>query len=191
MPSKLNIKIYQGSTFNQVLRWESSTKIYVPITGITNSAPMVVTAPAHGLVVGWRTKITNVQGMKEANADYNTVTQITANTVTFNNINSLAYAAYTSGGVLQYNQPIDLTGITARMQIREKTQSEEFLLELTTENGLIQLNNQIKTITFSIPASVTEDLNFTQAVYSLELVNGNIVTPFVYGNVSLVTEVTR
>lgn len=191
MPSKLNIKIYQGSTFNQVLRWESSTKIYVPITGITNSAPMVVTAPAHGLVAGWRTKITNVQGMKEANADYNTVTQITANTVTFNNINSLAYAAYTSGGVLQYNQPIDLTGITARMQIREKTQSEEFLLELTTENGLIQLNNQIKTITFSIPASVTEDLNFTQAVYSLELVNGNIVTPFVYGNVSLVTEVTR
>lgn len=191
MPSKLNIKIYQGSTFNQVLRWESSTKIYVPITGITNSAPMVVNAPAHGLVVGWRTKITNVQGMKEANADYNTVTQTTANTVTFNNINSLAYAAYTSGGVLQYNQPIDLTGITARMQIREKTQSEEFLLELTTENGLIQLNNQIKTITFSIPASVTEDLNFTQAVYSLELVNGNIVTPFVYGNVSLVTEVTR
>lgn len=191
MPSKLNIKIYQGSTFNQVLRWESSTKIYVPITGITNSAPMVVTAPAHGLVAGWRTKITNVQGMKEANADYNTVTQITANTVTFNNINSLAYAAYTSGGVLQYNQPIDLTGIAARMQIREKTQSEEFLLELTTENGLIQLNNQIKTITFSIPASVTEDLNFTQAVYSLELVNGNIVTPFVYGNVSLVTEVTR
>ena len=191
MPSKLNIKIYQGSTFSQVLRWESNTKVYVPITGIVKAAPMVVTAPAHGIPVGWRAKITNVQGMKEANIDYTAVTGTTTDTVTFNSINSLAYSNYTSGGTLEYNKPIDLANITGRMQIREKVTSPTFLLELTTANGLIQVNNTLKTIVFSVPASVSQELKFTQAVYSLELVNGTTVVPFVYGNVSLVTEITR
>jgi len=191
MPSKLNIKIYQGSTFNQVLRWESGTKVYVPVTNITKTAPMVVTANAHGIPTGWRAKITNVQGMKEANADYNVVTDVTVNTVTFNAVNSLAYSNYTGGGILEYNKPIDLSNVTGRMQIREKTTSPSFLLELTSQNGLVQINNTLKTITFSIPATVTEDFEFKQAVYSLELINGTTVVPFVYGNVSLVTEVTR
>jgi hypothetical protein len=191
MPSKLNIKIYQGSTFSQVLRWESNTKVYVPITAITKAAPMVVTAPAHNIPVGWRTKISGVQGMKEANADHSVVTSTTTDTITFNAVNSLAYGNYTSGGILEYNKPIDLTNIIGRMQLREKTNSPNFLLELTSANGLIQVNNMLKTITFSIPATITENLKFTSAVYSLELVNGTTVVPFVYGNVSLVTEVTR
>jgi hypothetical protein len=191
MPSKLNIKIYQGSTFSQVLRWESNTKVYVPITNITKAAPMVVTAPGHNLPVGWRTKITNVGGMKEVNLDYTPVSSVTTDTVTFNKINSLTYSAYTSGGILEYNKPTDLANITGRMQIREKTNSPTFLLELTSANGLIQIDNTLKTITFSIPASVTQNLTFNQAVYSLELVNGTTVVPFVYGNVSLVAEVTR
>jgi hypothetical protein len=152
---------------------------------------MVVTAPAHSIPVGWRAKITNVQGMKEANIDYTAVTGTTTDTVTFNSINSLAYSNYTSGGTLEYNKPIDLANITGRMQIREKVTSPTFLLELTTANGLIQVNNTLKTIVFSVPASVSQELKFTQAVYSLELVNGTTVVPFVYGNVSLVTEITR
>ena len=191
-PIKLNIKVYQGSTFSKVLRWESSTKKYIPITAISKAAPMVVTAPAHGVPVGWRTKLTNISGMKEvANIDYITNTATTLDTLTFNSINSLSYTAYASGGVLEYNQPIDLQGMTARMQIREKLTSPTVLLQLTTENGLIQLDNTLKTIVFSIPAQTTETLTFKQAVYSLELVKGTTVVPFASGTVSLVPEVTR
>jgi hypothetical protein len=86
-PIKLNLKIYQGSTFKQVLRWESSTKVYVPITNISKNAPMVVTAPSHSIPLGWRAKITNAGGMKEANAlDYQIATEITADTITFNQV---------------------------------------------------------------------------------------------------------
>ena len=191
-PIKLNIKVYQGSTFSKVLRWESSTKKYIPITAISKTAPMVVTAPAHGVPVGWRTKLTNIGGMKEiANLDYITNTATTADTLIFNAINSVAYTAYTSGGILEYNQPADLAGITARMQIREKITSPTVLLELTTENGLIQLDNTLKTIVFSIPATVTQTLTFKQAVYSLELVKATTVVPFAGGTISLVPEVTR
>jgi len=192
-PVKLNLKIYQGSTFQQVLRWESSSKVYVPITNITKSAPVVITAAAHGIPVGWRTKVTNVGGMKEINSDevYHTVTQTTTDTVTLNQVNSLGYTAYTSGGVLEYNQPVSLSGYTARMQIRPTVTSTQVLHELTTQNSGIILDNVLRTITLNIPDEVTETLNFVSAVYNLELLISGTVLNFATGTVSLQREVTR
>jgi hypothetical protein len=192
-PAKINYKICQGSTFIQTLRWESSTKVYVPITGISKSAPVVITAPAHNIAVGWRTRITNVGGMREINSDteYYTVTGVDTNTITLNQINSLDYTAYTSGGVLEYNQPVDLGGYSARMQIREKLTSDSTIYELSTQNGGIVLDNTTKTIGLRIPSSVTEGFNFTQAVYGLEIYNANIVICLANGNLTLTREVTR
>lgn len=191
-PTKLNLKVYQGSTFTQVLRWESFTKIYKPITGITQAAPVVITAVAHGLTVGWRAKVTNVIGMKEINSsEYYIVTDTTADTVTLNDVNAVGYSAYTSGGIFEYNEPEDLSGCTARMQLRPKVGSDTILLELTTLNGMININDVNKTITISIPATDTELLTFKTAVYSMEIVKGSVVTPFIYGNITLDTEITR
>lgn len=192
-PTKLNLKIYQGGTFRETLRWESALKVYAPISNISKTAPMVVTAANHGVPVGWRTKISGALGMKEANTgdNYLVASEVAANTATFNSVNALNYTTYTGGGVLEYNQPVDLTGYTARMQIRSKLEDLTVLTELTTENNRILIDNTLKTITLTIPASVTAALNFQSAVYSLELVNGSEVTPFIGGTVSLVKEVTR
>lgn len=192
-PTKVNFKIYQGSTFKEVLRWESSTKAYAPITGITKSAPMVVTSTAHGIPVGWRGKITNVVGMKEVNSTevYHTVTAATTNNFTINAVNSLGYTDYTSGGVFEYNVPTSLAGMTARMQIRTKLEDTAVILELTTENGGILIDNALGTITIVITAVATAALTFTSAVYSLELIDGVEVIPFIYGSITLSKEITR
>lgn len=192
-PIKLNLKVYQGSTFKQVLRWESSSKVYVPITGIAKSAPLVVTAPQHGIPVGWRARVVNAGGMKEINAlDYNIVTETSADTVTFNQVNSLAFTAYTTGGVLEYNQPAPLNGLTARMQIREKLTSESIIHELNTSNGGIVFDNTYKTITLNIPDETTATFAFTSAVYTLEFTTaGGETSTFAKGSVSLEREVTR
>lgn len=192
-PIKLNLKVYQGSTFKQVLRWEASTKVYIPITNITKSAPVVITAPNHGIPLGWRARVTNVSGMKEINStEYNTITYTTLDTVTFNQINSLGYTAYTSGGVLEYNQPIPLNGYSARMQIREKITSDTVIHTLTTSNGGITFDDTVKTITLTIPDSVTAAFNFTSAVYSLEFINySQEVMTFATGSITLQKEVTR
>lgn len=192
-PIKLNLKIYEGSTFTQVLRWESATKVYAPITNITKAAPVVITAASHGLPVGWRTRVTNVGGMKEINNSetYHTVTGTTSDTVTLNQVNSLAYTTYTGGGVLEYNQPVSLAGYTARMQIRAKVTSDTVIHTLTTENGGIVFDNTAKTITLTIPDEVTETFNFVSAVYSLELILAGEVFSFATGSVSLQREVTR
>lgn len=193
MSVKINFKIYQGSTFRETLRWETSTKVYKPISLITSAAPTVITAAGHGIPVGWRFKVTNVLGMADINtteAVY-TASSISTDNVTINALNSIAFKPYVSGGILEYNQPVDLAGLTARMQIRSKLEDSVVIHELTTENGGIIINNTLKTIELSIPASITSTFVFTNAVYSLEIINGIEISTFAGGSLSLVKEVTR
>lgn len=193
-PARINFSIYQGTTFSEELRWESSYKTYIPITDATKSAPLVVTAPAHGVPLLWRVKFTNILGMTELNNndEYHQVSSITTNTVTINEINSLGFKTYTSGGILEYNTPINMTGYTGRMQIRESIDSTEVIQELSTTNNQIVINNTNKTITLSIPAAVTSTFTFTTAVYGLNLTSaGGQVIPFCTGIITLIREAIK
>jgi hypothetical protein len=195
-PAKINYKIYQGSTFQETFRWESETKVYVPISAIAKSAPCVITTTtAHNLPVGWRFRVVGAGGMKEINSvgeEYHLSTLTpTTTTVEINQVNSLNYNAYTSGGVVEFNQPVPFTGYQARMQIRETVDSPTVIHEATTQNNQIVLDNANKTIQITLLANVTQNFNFATAVYSLELYNGNNVIPFINGNLTLVQEVTR
>jgi hypothetical protein len=192
VPQKVNLKIYQGSTFTETFRWESSTKIYTPITAAFKAAPLVITATAHGMLAGWRGKISNIIGMTEANAlDYIIASSVTSNNVTFNSVNAAGFKDYISGGILEYNEPVSLAGATARMQIRSKITDSIFLEELTTENGKLSINDSGKTITLSLSAANTTAYTFKAGVYSLEIIIAGVVTPLVNGSVSVVNEVTR
>ncbi len=192
--------IKQGSSWSRVLRWESPTITYKPITAITKSAPVAITATGHGIPDGWRVNIQSVQGMKQINADnippktkdYHKATVVDANTISLNDVNALEYSTYTSGGVIAFNTPIDLTGYTARMQIKAKLADATNILELTTENGGIAVNNTDKTTTVTLTAAQTTALTFKSAVYSLEMVaSGGQVTEVMSGSVTLDKEVTR
>ena len=198
-PAKLNYKVYQGSTFRETYRWESQTKVYVPISAISKSAPCVITTQAAtDLPVGWRFRVVGAGGMKEINTvsedSYYIATGINlAKTqVTINQVNSSGYTTYTSGGVLEYNDWINLTGYNARMQIRETVDSSTTIYEATSASGQIVLDNTYKTITLTIPATVTQGFGFETAVYSVELftVAGEVI-PFIEGNLVLVREITR
>jgi hypothetical protein len=196
-PAKLSYKIYQGSTFTETLRWESETKSYMAISSITQSAPCVITTIAtHSVPINWRIRVTGVNGMKDINTiaedAYYLVTGKTTNTVTLNQENSAAYAAYTSGGILSWNMPVPLTGYTALMQIRETLESTTVIAELSTSNGRIVIDPINYTISMNLPASLTSAFDFDSAVYSMELTdNQGNVFQFLNGSISLVKEVTR
>lgn len=194
-PAKINYKIYQGSTFQETYRWESETKVYVPIQTIQKSAPcQIATQLPHNLPQGWRFRVVGAGGMKEINNagdSYYVSTSVTANSIEINQVNSLGFTTYTTGGVVEYNQPIDLSGFNARMQIREAVDSTTVIHEATTANGQIVVDNTGKFIQITLLGNITQNFNFTTAVYSLELYNGNNVIPFINGNLTLVQEVTR
>jgi hypothetical protein len=199
---KDNLEICRGATFSKVWRWESDSVVFTPITGITKAAPPVVTAAGHGAPNGWSVAITGAKGMTEINAANNPPKRasqyvkcrvLTANTLELSKVDASDYSAYASGGILRYNQPVDLAGYTARLHFRESVDSDVILLASTTENGGLALDNTLKTITLTISATDTTGLTWGAAVFDgLEMVSpGGVVTRLVKGAVSVSPEGTR
>jgi hypothetical protein len=86
----------------------------------------------------------------------------------------------------------DLTGYTARMQIRGKITDAAPLVELTTENGGITLGDAAGTIDLFISHTDTTGFDWAAGVYDLELITpGGDVIRRIYGAVSVIPEVTR
>lgn len=89
---------------------------------------------------------------------------------------------------------VDLTGYAARMQIREYKDSEDLLLELTTDNNRIAITPTLGLVTLVVPGAVTAALDFGDAFYDLEIVEpepGAEPIRIMEGRVSLSREVTR
>lgn len=192
------LPIRQGSTFSFVFRWEDLPIVYRPITGVLNSAPVRITCPAHGLVDGWRAAVVSVRGMTQLNASvpprvsqYRPVTVIGVDTIEFNDVNAADFSPYESGGYVQYYTPVDLTGYTARMRIRNKVRGAELTAPLTTESGQILLDPAARTITLLLSATTTAAFTFSRGVYDLEMVSPTeVVTSIAEGPVTVHKEIT-
>ena len=87
---------------------------------------------------------------------------------------------------------VNLSGYTARMQIREKHTSTSPLLTLTTENGGIALGGSAGTVSINISASTTTGFSPKEYVYDFELISsGGTVTRLIEGKFIVTPEVTR
>lgn len=86
---------------------------------------------------------------------------------------------------------VNLTGYTARMQIRQTVSNDTVLLSLTTENGRISLGGAAGTITLTLDAATSAGITFSRGVYDLELIHGGVVTRLLEGQVDVSKEVTR
>lgn len=88
--------------------------------------------------------------------------------------------------------PIDLTGCTARMQVREEYASPLPLLELTTENGGITLGGAAGTIDLLSSDEDTATMEWNGGVFDIEIAHPNgDVTRLAQGSISVSPEVTR
>lgn len=203
MADTKDLPLVQGKTFALVLRWETEPCVYRPITAIQQTAPVRLTVTGHGAPDGWRCGVSNVKGMTEINAeanalrekDFNPVTVIDANTLEINSINAAGFKPYVSGGILQYNTPVDLTGYVARMKIKDKvggtvlasTEAGDAPLDILS----IALDTAKSTITLTISATATAALLWSKGVYELEMVSSTgVVTAILTGKVTVAKEVT-
>ena len=187
----------QGSTFSLVLRWEKEPIVYKPITAITQSAPVRITVPAHGLVEGWRAAVVGGKGMDELRAvpneikdrDYHQATVIDADTIEFNDVNASGFKAYGGGAHLQYNTPVELTGYVARLIVKDKVGGVT-LFEMTTENSRIVLDPLSHTITLTVTATDLAAQTWVKGVYELELESpSGVVTKLMGGAATVAKEI--
>lgn len=89
-------------------------------------------------------------------------------------------------------KPINLTGYTAKMQVRSTYGDPQVLFELSTENGGITLGGTTGTVELYVSDETAATFSFDRAVYDLFLYapNGDAL-PLFEGSVRLVLGVTR
>lgn len=192
-----NFTVIQGKTFQRVVRWYAPPFIYKAITAITQDAPVSLTVPSHGCPDGWLAAVVGVQGMTEINAphfppktsEFKKITVVDASTVEFNEVVSSEYSTYTSGGHLMFYTPVDMSGYTARMTIKNRA-GGTVLLALVSPTD-IAVDNTEKTVTVTISAEDTAIFTVGSYVYDLELVSGTgVVTQLLAGKIVVTPEIT-
>lgn len=87
---------------------------------------------------------------------------------------------------------IDMTGCTAKMQVRPSVASPDILIELSTTNGRISIIPLDGRISLYVSDEDTAVLTPAKAVYDLEiyLPNGEVIR-LIEGKVTIKAEVTR
>lgn len=195
-----NMSMIKGDTFTRTFRWEDSAFIHKDITAITQAAPAQITAVGHGVPNGWRVAVTDVPGSSmfqinaennppRSDADFQRATFVDVDNISLNKVSSKLFNLYTSGGVLWYHQPKDLTSYTARLTIWDKRgASQTQLLQLVSPTGIV-INGTDYTITATIDSDVVEAATWKKGVYDLEMVlpgSPDIVDTISYGTVQIV-----
>lgn len=178
MRTRLSIK--RGERFSRSLRIETLPYVYVPITAVTQSAPVRITAPGHGLLDGQRAAIVSVRGMSELNArsmppkieEYRQATVIDADTIEFNTVNTADSPVYKGGGYVQRLSIPPVDGIKARMAVKDKIGGTEHL-RLTTETGGITCDTANRRITFTLTDKQTAAMHAKCRVADLELIGSD------------------
>lgn len=102
-------------------------------------------------------------------------------------------------------EPMNLTGYTARMQVRESWATKAKVFELTTENGRIDLDPSNGCVSLHLSAGDTAAVQINptktawidgkqgqQLVFDLEMIDAaGVVTRLIQGAVLFIPEVTR
>lgn len=83
---------------------------------------------------------------------------------------------------------VDLSGRTAKMQVRKSKSDSSVALELSTENGRITLTT---TINLAVPATVTSTLVPDVYAYDLEIYSQGSTVRLLEGTFTVSGEVTR
>ena len=168
-PARLDLRIIQGATLRKPLLMMQPTYAYRPIGSIQPSAPLRLQVPTHGLPDAWPTWIEGVRGWaalnraKEREA-FRLARVIDADTLEYNDLNGSGQQA--SGGHLVYRLPLDLTGASARLHIRDAAGS--LLLGLSTADGGLLIDGPGRLL-LVLSAAQTAAIRWQSGVYDLEL----------------------
>lgn len=173
------ITIVKGSTYRDVLRWASGDCVFKACT-IQATAPLRLTCTAHGIPDGWYVYVEGSKDIPEA-TQY-PVKVIDADTLEISCLNGTKFK--TGSAVVRFNDPVDLTGYTAAMQIKDKVGGTVLLTPTIT------VDNTTKTITREISATATAAITWKKGVFDLEMSNAGFVIKIDSGTVAVQSEVT-
>ncbi len=196
----IDITITKGKTFEFMYRYAESELSYVSVSGMPSAAPVRLIALDHGIPDGWPVRIEGARHPVELNTPdggYQVATVVDDSTIELNDLALDQFRAYTTGGTIIFNKPFDLTGCSARMQIRD-TVNGKVLLSLSSDplavrDGDIGIEPGLAGIVAKLSPETTAAITWGRGVYDLELVtpDGGVYPVTAVSPVTVAGEVTR
>jgi hypothetical protein len=160
----LTIEFSAGESLDIAIRQEQATLAYKTISGMSQTAPLRVTATGHGLPNGWRAGVQNAKGANQFNVPWNRIRDadlqrikfIDANTVEFPAINAAAWPAWTSGGQLVFYPPLDLSIYTKAELIITNPESQTETI-FSSADGKLEIDTATASIWIRLPADTSAE----------------------------------
>ena len=172
-PACLPMRLIRGATYRDTRRLMQPPKEYRPLTAISATAPLRLTVPDHGLAGDWLAWVVGTTGLPDLNREPvrqlpHRVEVVDVDTLEINRLSGAGLKPTAGAGQLIYQPPVDLTGATARLVIREQEEGGSQLLELTTGSGIT--TTAPGTLAVEIDAEATQAITWTSGWYHLEVV---------------------
>lgn len=187
----------QGATFTHAFNWYGGGKFMSQVEDVRCGYPTQVKVTGHGLPDVSETPVI-IEGV-EGSADR--INSHTTGVLMCKRVDddwfavpvNTAAMSWTPGtGGITYYIPADLVGWECRMQIRKRWNSPDVIHEANIANGQMTIDTEDASINIFIPHTVTEVLNFSEAVYDIEIYQTDgVVTRLVEGRIINSKEVTR
>ena len=155
------------------------------ITNVTGNGTTVTYTAANSFSAG---QIVTIDQVMPYIYNLQSVVIASANASQFTVTNG-ATGTYISGGLA--TAPINITGYTAKMQMRSYPDNPTSVLTLTTENGGITITGATGNIALHATATQTGAINQGPYDYDIEIYQGASVTRVVQGQVEVSAQVTR
>ena len=171
-PACMPLRLVRGATYRDTRRLMQPPKEYRDIQAIDADAPLRLTVPAHGLASDWLAWVIGTTGLPDLNREPprqlpHRVEIIDADTLEINSLSGVGFKPAAGAGQLVYQPPVDLTGATAKLLIREAEEDGATLLELTTGAGIT--HSAPGTLVVEITAAVSAAIAWTSGWYHLEI----------------------
>lgn len=168
----LPMRIIRGATYRDTRRLMQPPKVYRPLTAVAPTAPLRLTVTDHGLAGDWLAWVIGTIRPPELNRAPgrqipHRVDVVDANTLEINSLSGVGMNPDAGSGQLVYQPPVDLTGATARLIIREREEGGATLLELTSGAGITTPASG--TLAVEIDADATQAITWTAGWYHLDI----------------------
>lgn len=178
--SRLDLTLRAGDSFRYLLRLQTERWIYRPIEAVSQTAPLRLSVPGHGLSPGWPVALSGIPGLPPRaqpmdpplDGECWPAEVLSADLLEINPLNASDWPAYGGGGVLQYREPYVLSGCRAQMWLRPQPQAPA-VLELSSANGRIGVDALNQWLRLQLDPASTARLTAPHYVYGLALLTAD------------------
>lgn len=198
MAPELDITLTQGKVFEFVLMYASDERVYMPIQAVPSVAPVRLTVPGHGMPDGWPFDISCVPRPDELNGRDYIARVIDADTIEINELLGACWRTWSSGGIVSYQKPEDVTGWQARSIWRRSINSDDRILSFHSDpnedaDGLIIIDPAESSFTLQLSSDTAELLPVVTGVFDVEAIDpqGRVYPLTSVSRFEVLPEVTR